>query len=187
MKYENLTSDQYYHVYNRGNNYENLFKENRNYIFFLDLMKRHLLEVTEILCYCLLKNHFHLLIKTKENCTDSEISQKFSNFFNSYSKAINRAHKRNGSLFKDRFSRKKIESEDYLKELIIYIHLNPTHHGFTDEFSTYPHSSFKSLISTKKTLLAREFVLELFDSNENFQYSHKTKIPELDEEITFEQ
>ncbi len=186
MKYENLTSDRYYHIYNRGNNNENLFKENKNYIFFLNLMKKHLVEVTEILSYCLLKNHLHLLIKTKENCDDQKISQKFSNFFNSYSKSINKAYNRNGSLFQDRFSRKKIDTESYLRELIIYIHLNPTHHGFTNDFSTYSHSSFESLISTKKTLLARKFVLELFRDKENFKYVHYAKTPELNKEITLE-
>ena len=186
MTYDPLTSDAYFHIYNRGNNREDIFREEINYSFFLNLMKRHIADVSDVLSYCLLKNHFHLLIRTKDRMEDGKISQKFSNFFNAYAKAFNKRYDRNGSLFKDRFSRKRIDNEAYLKELILYIHLNPVHHGFIENFETYSHSSYKSLISDKPTLLDRDFVLVLFDDIENFKWVHRSKVQELDKEIVFE-
>ena len=66
MKYEVLAEDSFYHIYNKGNNDENLFIDEKNYGYFLQLLKKHVLSVCNILAYCLLRNHFHLLIKTKE-------------------------------------------------------------------------------------------------------------------------
>lgn len=172
MKYEPLSSDKFYHIYNRGNNKENVFIEEKNYAYFLLLVKRHLLPVSDIYAYCLLKNHFHILVKTKQFENDALIGNGYSNLFNAYAKAINKKYNRTGSLFKDRFSRVNIEDEDYLRALILYIHLNPQHHGFTSDFSNYPHSSYKGLISDKDTELNRMEVLKLFDDRANFIYCH---------------
>ncbi|WBL22845.1 transposase [Zunongwangia sp. HRR-M8] len=108
MKYEPLQNNKFYHIYNRGNNGENLFIEDRNYPFFLSLVQKHIIPIAEIHAYCLLKNHFHLLIKTL-NADSIVLSKSFSNLFNAYAKAINKAYNRNGSLFQDRFSRIQIK------------------------------------------------------------------------------
>ena len=186
MKYEPLVADAYFHIYNRGNNKENIFKEDKNYYFFLKLMQKYISSICEVFAYCLLKNHFHLVIKTNDNADDKLISQKFSNFLNSYSKAINKAYDRNGSLFKDRFSRKKIDSEKYLKQLIVYVHLNPEHHGFVSDFKKYKFSSFKSYLSNSPSKLNREFILLLFDSRENFEVVHNQKKIDISNEFTLE-
>jgi REP element-mobilizing transposase RayT len=186
MKYEPLTEDTYYHIYNCGNNKENLFIEEENYSYFLKLIKKHLLEVSQILSYCLLKNHFHLLIKTKTNIESKKISQQFSNLFNAYAKAINKKYNRTGSLFKDRFSRINIKNEDYLKSLIIYIHTNSVHHNFTDDFKKFKHSSYSSIISVKPTLLDRDFVISLFDDVTNFEFVHNNKQLHIIEELLLE-
>ena len=122
MKYEPLIPDSFFHIYNCGNNKEDIFKEEKNYYYFLSLLKKYILPTCEVFAYCLLKNHFHLLVRTKDNIRNKEISQSFSNLFNAYSKSINKAYDRSGSLFKDRFSRIKVDSESYLKDLIVYIH-----------------------------------------------------------------
>lgn len=173
MKYEPLKSDQFYHIYNRGNNGENIFLEEKNYSYFLDLIKKHLLPVVEIYAYCLLKNHFHILLKTKIEQDENKISQGFSNLFNAYAKAINKAYNKTGSLFQTRFSRNRITSEDYLRSLILYIHLNPKHHGFITDYHDYPHSSYDALISNKRTELRRTEVIKLFDDLNNFIYCHQ--------------
>lgn len=185
MKYEPLTSEKYYHIYNRGNNREDLFLEEKNYFYFLDLLKKHIQPIAHVLAYCLLKNHFHLLINTKK-IEDKKISQAFSNLFNAYAKAINKQYKRSGSLFQDRFSRKIVKDENQLRNLIIYIHTNPTHHGFVEDFSTYKYSSYRSHLSKQKTLLDREFVLDQFDSRENFKYVHQAKSFDIDEDLSLE-
>ncbi len=120
-----------------------------------------------------MRNHFHIILKTKEATEDVIISRKISNLFNAYSKAINKTYHRTGSLFQDRFARKKIENEDYLKQLIIYVHLNPVHHGFIDDHRKYRHSSYQSYLSDRPSKLDREFILSLFDTRENFEYQHQ--------------
>lgn len=77
---------------------------------------------------------FSFAVYLKENFESKTISQCYSNFFNAYAKAINKSYDRTGCLFKERFSRIKITDETYLKSLIVYIHTNPTHHQFTDDF-----------------------------------------------------
>ncbi len=60
-----LLYDTYYHIYNRGVNRENIFVEERNYDLFLKLLEKHLLPVIDLLAYCMLRNHFHLLVRVK--------------------------------------------------------------------------------------------------------------------------
>ena len=128
----------------------------------------------------------HFLIKTKENITSKEISQSFSNLFNSYSKSINKKYGRSGSLFKDRFSRIKLDNEEYLKNLILYIHLNPIHHQFVDDFRVYKHSSYNSILSNKPTDLLREDVINLFEERKNFIDAHQIKEVNILEILTLE-
>ena len=178
MKQEKFEYDTFFHVYNRGNNKEDIFKEDKNYSYFLKLVRQHLLDVAEIYAYCLLKNHFHIVLRIKDK---SEIPDKyvdkvhvpFSNLFNAYSKAMNKAYNRTGSLFQEHLKRNKIKDENYLINLILYVHLNPVKHKFCDDFREYKHSSFLSYISDKPSSLTREFVLELFGGKDNFTFQHK--------------
>jgi REP element-mobilizing transposase RayT len=186
MKYEPLKSEQYYHIYNRGNNREDIFLEEKNYYYFLNLMKKYIVSIADVLAYCLLKNHFHLLIRTRQVDDESLISKKFSDFFNAYAKAINKQYNRSGSLFQDRFSRKIVKDEIQLRNLITYIHTNPTHHGFEVDFANYKYSSYNSLLSNQETLLDREFVLNQFGDRENYKYVHRTKSCEIDESFSLE-
>ncbi|KAA1244094.1 transposase [Aquimarina sp. RZ0] len=187
MKYKTIEADRYYHIYNSGNNKENIFKEERNYDYFLELIEKYLLSVCEIYAYCLLKNHFHLVLKTKKSLESKVISQKFSNMFNIYSKSINKAYDRSGSLFRDRFSRKRIDTEKYLIQLIIYVYLNPQHHKFVANFRNYKHSSYQSYLSEKPSKLNREFILLLFEGKSNVEYAHINKKIEIEESLTLEE
>ena len=181
MQYEPLVADRYYHVFNRGNNKQPIFFVKENYHYFLNLIKKYLTTVSDVYVYCLLSNHFHLLIKTKEEVQDHVISKAFSNFFNSYAKAINKSYDRTGSLFQDRFKRKLIEDEDYLRKLIVYIHLNPEVHQIVEDFRKYEFSSFKSFFSEKPSLLKRGVVLDLFGDIENFKFQHKERNFEIEQ------
>ncbi len=79
MKYSNAFEEGYfYHIYNRGNNSELLFKEEANYIYFLKLIRKYILPVADIYTYCLLNNHFHILIRIKENNLTPTTSGKIS-------------------------------------------------------------------------------------------------------------
>lgn len=64
-----LEPGRFYHVYTRGNNRENLFFEEKNYDYFLQLYKKYISPFADTYAYCLLRNHFHFLIKVKEVAT----------------------------------------------------------------------------------------------------------------------
>lgn len=186
-----------YHIYNRGNNREDLFREERNYRYFLQLYARHVHPIADTFAYCLMRNHFHLLVRIKETAPktsqDSETSQVsetcevskafkpsqyFSNLFNAYSKAINKAYGRTGSLFEERFGRIEVSSERYFANLIFYIHFNPQKHGFVDDFRDWQWSSYHALQAKSNTKLSRAEVLDWFGDAAQFENFHRGMVDE---------
>ena len=164
MKQDVIESGAIYHIFNRGNNHENLFPENKNYLYFLSLLSKYLLPVGEVYAYCLLKNHFHILIRIKDkNTLPEKLKEKphlaFSNFFNAYTKAINKMYNRSGSLFQEHMKRKRVNDQKYLMQLIAYIHLNPVKHGFSSDFKTYRFSSYNEYFSNKGTIINSDVIL----------------------------
>ena len=162
-----LEAGKYYHIYNRGNNRENLFAEARNYAYFLKLYTNHIEPVAATFAYCLLRSHFHLLVRIAEpRPVQSTPSRAFSNLFNAYARSYNRAYGRTGSLFQRPFGRIEVMSEAYLKHLVTYIHTNPQKHGFVTDFRTWPYSSYHALTATMPTRLQRDEVLTWFAGDE---------------------
>ena len=177
----------YYHIYNRGNNGIDVFLDNDSYYHFLRLYAKYVEPIAETFAWCLLKNHFHLLVRIKDkneidenqltyNTTEKpkviDPSRQFSHLLNAYTQAINKRHNRTGSLFETTFERKLVTNENYLQQLIFYIHNNPVHHGFVKQMSLYPWSSYDTVTSDKPTKLMRAEVIELFSDLENFVYFH---------------
>ncbi len=187
MQYEKLTAENYYHIFNRGNNKCDLFIEQENYDYFLKLLVKYILPIADVYSYALLKNHFHLLVKIKNIDDEKLISKSFSNLFNAYAKAINKKYNRTGSLFQYKFKRVKIDSDEYLKEVITYINLNPIYHQFTKEIQQYKYCSYNALICDKETLLNRKEVMELFDDKTNFIYHLKHKKLIFNEKLFLEE
>jgi len=185
-----LKEGNYYHIYNRGNNGDTIFYEKDNYYHFLRLYEKYIEPVTETYAWVLLNNHFHILvyIKKQDEINPEQLSystvqtpkkisvtNQFSHFFNAYTQAINKRHKRSGSLFEKNFERIQVSNEKYFRNLIYYIHNNPVHHGFTDDIDDYPWSSYGSIRSTRPTKIHRRHVIELFDDLKSFETYHKTK------------
>ena len=205
-----LVPGMYYHIYNRGNNRENLFLEKRNYPYFLSLYAKHIEPIADTYAYCLLRNHLHvsLRIKTEEEYLQTsrvletrEVSlkpkkfnpsQAFSNLFNAYAKAINKGYGRTGSLFEERFGRIPVTSDAYFTTLIFYIHYNPQKHGFVGDFRDWEWSSYHALIGTGQTKLKRVEVLNMFDGLKGFEEFHQGMMDEkkltvfIDEEFELE-
>jgi putative transposase len=190
-----LENGKYYHIYNRGNNGIDLFYEIENYKHFLRLYEKYIDPVAETYAWCLMKNHFHILVYIKEteeidstkleySSTDKpkivSASKQFSNLFNAYTLAMNKRYNRTGSLFEKNFRRKVVNSETYFQKLVFYIHNNPVHHKFAEHIIEYPWTSYGTVISNKKTKLQREKVIEYFHDLENFKYYHSSS-PNLDE------
>ncbi len=168
----------YYHIYNRGINSDVLFKEKTNYDHFLKLYEVHIDPIADTFAWCLMKNHFHLLVRIKEKeelKLDKIISpsQSFSNLFNAYTKAFNKYYNRHGTLFERPFRRKEINYEDYFQNVIIYIHNNPVHHKVCEHPLEYPWSSFLTCLSEKPTRLKRNEIINNFISVENFKTAHQ--------------
>lgn len=185
----------YYHIFNRGINGENIFREERNYHFFLQRYAKYVEPVACTYAYCLLKNHFHFLVRIKteeeqrrdfgtqnktlkvlETFRVLDPSQQFSNFFNAYAKAFNKTYSRTGSLFEHPFGRIEVDSDAYFLQLIAYIHQNPQKHGFVDDFRDWPFSSYHTLLSTRPTRLQQEEVLNWFGGPQEFKMYHQTTV-----------
>ncbi len=195
---EPLQPNSFYHIYNRGINSEDIFKEHQNYRYFLEKYAKYIEPIAKTYAYCLLKNHFHVAIhtktaeemldfyavknqvKTKKLSASDIISKQFSHFFNSYAQSINKSHNRTGGLFEEPFLRIYVENDEYLKALIVYIHRNPQNHGFVDDFKIYRHSSYQSFLSTAQTKLPREQVLKLFRGEETYKQSHESDLDNID-------
>jgi putative transposase len=177
-----LENGKYYHIYNRGINSDVLFKEKDNYDYFLKLYDLHIEPIAETYAWCLMKNHFHFLVRIKDiEETENKIlpSQSFSNFFNAYTKAFNKKYNRHGALFERPFRRKSIKNDNYFQNLIAYIHNNLVHHNICEHPINYPWSSYITCLSDKPTKLRRKEVIEIFDDIENFKYIHQLKSNDL--------
>ena len=188
MEIDEIEEGYFYHIYNRGNNSEKIFFSEENYAYFLKLLTKYIFPVADIYAYCLLNNHFHILVRIKEK-NEIEInklkfstvekpkevsaSRQFSHFLNAYSQAVNKKYARTGSLFEKRFERKRISDNHYLRQVILYINTNPLKHNLVEKPKDYKWSSYNSHISNAKTKLKRKEVIELFDDVENFVLSHK--------------
>jgi len=182
-----LEPGKYYHIYNRGNNGDNIFIEERKYAYFMNLYAKHIAPIAETFAYCLLRNHFHVCVRIKVDVGNprdprgpKRPGQHFSNFFNAYSKAINRAYGRTGSLFENRFRRKEITTDRYFQRLIHYIHWNPQKHGFVSDFRDYAYSSYHLFLVNEPTLVRRAQVLEWFGGPEGFVRKHRELTDEKD-------
>jgi REP element-mobilizing transposase RayT len=183
-----LQYDHFYHIFNRGNNRDDIFMEERNYRYFLQLYTEHVLPVADTYAYCLMRNHFHFLVRivtpqeqaltglTTLSGLPRKPSQHFSNLFNAYAQAFNRAHDRTGALFQRPFGRILITSDAYFEQLVTYIHRNPQKHGFVDDFREWPFSSYQAMLSTKPTHLARDEVLQWFEGVTSYESAHLSEM-----------
>ncbi len=131
-----------FHVYNRAVGNEKLFFKERNYTYFLKILNDKTSAYINIIAYCLLGNHYHLLIMVKDTAKPKDVSEAFRSFGISYSQAINKQEGRKGTLFMKPIKRKRINSEEYFRTVLIYIHTNPFLHGIVNNYQTYKWSSY---------------------------------------------
>ncbi len=176
-----------YHIYNRGNGKEKIFFSEENYYYFLRRYEKYICNYVDTFAYCLLPNHFHLLIRIK-NVDPETVSGNFRKFFISYSMSVNEREKRRGNLFQRGFKRKLIENERYFYTAVYYIHYNPVHHNIVKDLKKYKFSSYNNLISNDKTILCRDEVMEWFGGRGNFiDYHSQTKDRNFSNEYLIEE
>ncbi len=193
--YPVLTANNFYHIYNRGNNRENIFHKPENYFYFLRKYDTYLSPFLETYAYCLLPNHFHLLVRVRKETevllaakalnftkqgkpitdVDVIISEAFRRFFMAYAKAINKQSGRTGSLFQKNFKRKLVDNEAYFTTLVRYIHINPPLHGICDDYGTYLYSSYHRILIDNPSKLYKKEVLAWFNGKNGYVQFHNTK------------
>lgn len=180
-------------MYNRAVGKEKLFLSEANYYYFLSKLKQHTSPVADVFAYALLPNHFHLVVRIKqendimqyfhdkkrkpfnpkENSLSDFIMEQFSNWANAYVKAFNKMYNRKGGLFIDYMKRSLMQNDSDFTSYVFYVHKNAVHHGLTKKIGDWPYDSYNSLISYQQTSLLREDVMEWFGSKERFIQFHQ--------------
>jgi REP element-mobilizing transposase RayT len=137
----------FYHVINRGNAREKVFVSDRDREKFLEYLHAASDRFSLIVhTYCLMDNHYHLLVETPE----ANISKAIQWLNVSYAVYFNRKRGRNGHLFQGRFKAYVIDADEYLHALSRYIHLNPVRATLVDKPGMYPWSSYNALTGRTK-------------------------------------
>jgi putative transposase len=190
--YKDFAAGEYYHIFNRGNGKMNIFRDPDDYIFFLFRLKEYLFpewkrrrapsavskvernerssfpeESFSLVSYCLMPNHFHLLIGQN---TDVSISALMLRLSGSYVKFFNKKYERVGSLFQDQFKSVHVESNPQLLHLSAYIHLNPFTAGLIKTpDAPYPYSSYPEYVGVREgTLCRKEIILDQFENHPDY-------------------
>jgi REP element-mobilizing transposase RayT len=148
--------------------------------------------------YCLLPNHFHLLISIKEieeikllesfqtfqklpneklqPMIEKKLSKSFSNLFSSYTQSFNKVYELKGSLFIPNMKSEFINDESGICKVVHYIHANPVHHGFVKGLNEWKFSSYSAYLSQASTKLSKEMILDIFGSKEYFIKYHQQPV-----------
>lgn len=171
-----------YHIYNRGNNKIRIFFTDSNYIYFLKKIRNELLPFCDLLCYCLMPNHFHLLISVKtEGCEYIQLAGKETNMqklskaigklLSSYSQAVNIQNNTSGTLFQKKTKAKNLSdhslidqhftSQEYIINCFHYIHNNPMEANLVDKLRDWAYSSWPDYYSYRNgTLINKELAMQ---------------------------
>ena len=151
----------YYHVINRGNAGGNIFHTIRDREKFLEYIEKAAERFFVIIhTYCLMTNHYHLLIETTQ--PNLSLAMQWLNV--SYAAYYNKKRRRSGHLFQGRFKSVLVEADEYLKPLSRYIHLNPVQAGMVNSPDEFPWSSYPAFIGKIKPYdwLETGFLLAIF-------------------------
>jgi REP element-mobilizing transposase RayT len=179
-----LCPGEYYHLYNRGNNRNHIFYERANYLFFLRRLREYLVPVVDVVTYCLMPNHYHLLVQVKMPKVSGDVSNEMMRFSVSYTKAMNRRYDRVGSLFQGPFQAKHVGKNAYLVHLARYIFLNPVMAGLVDRPEDWEFSSYRECIGLRNgTLPNPEVVLGQFPSRAAYREFVEAYVPDEREMI----
>ena len=172
-------ADTYYHVYNRGVNKRKIFLDDDDYVYFLALLKRYLSENNELdkynriytnlngqldlLTYCLMPNHFHLLLYQHDDIKAMETLMR--SVLTTYTLYFNRKHNRVGHLFQGVYKASSVLNEPYLLHISRYIHMNP------DDYKNWPYSSWPYYVKGwQADWIKHDKIFELFEGDNYEQY-----------------
>lgn len=184
-----LVTDEIYHIFNRGVARFPIFTDRRDYNRFLETVYYYQFQgpkprfsqldrfkdskfeknkkIIEFICYCLMPNHYHFLIKQLQENGISEFINKISN---SYTKYFNTKHNRVGPLFQGQFKAVRIESEEQFIHVSRYIHLNPIASFLIKELKEYNWSSYPNYIGLQSDKICiKEQILSIFKTPQKYE------------------
>lgn len=170
-------AESYYHIYARGANKQKIFLDEADFTFFLSLLKRYLsreriattrgidfpklYDNINLLAYCLMHNHFHLLVF---QVSEKGMSRLMRGVMTAYGQYFNRKYHRVGHVFESSYRASRITNDTYLLHISRYIHLNPR------DWRHYPYSSLSSYIgNVKRDWLSVNRILDLYSSKDEYQ------------------
>ena len=171
-----LLSQSYYHIINRGNNKNIIFKEKEDYLYYLKLIHKYKKEHSfNLYHYCLMPNHIHLLIQTNK-ATDFPVFMKRTNL--SYYHYFKRKYDWMGHLWQNRFKSKPVGKDEYFIQCGKYIELNPVRANITKGPQEYPYSSYNYYSQGKEDNLLTEdlFYQELGKDKKERQLNYQKLI-----------
>lgn len=178
-----FANDYYYHIYNRGVEKRIIFQNQQDYCVFLEIMAYYLIPDSKIpkifsrkpkeriphsislLSYCLMPNHFHLLLQQKKNKGIQEFMHAIGVTYSMY---FNKKYQRVGSLFQGRFKAKMVDKDEYLLHLSKYIHLNPSKNPATYAYSSYQY--YLHSIAPKEFIDTTTILSYFSNKHKNFTY-----------------
>ena len=180
--YKQSGANEFYHIYNRGNLKDSIFLDDDDYQFFLLRLHQNLFPEKwsknrynriqplppnsfSILSYCLMPNHFHILIRQNRELSPGKLILKLCT---SYSKYFNKKYDRVGHLFQDRFRQILVDDDEYLKWLGAYIHLNPKTASLVKKTSDYRWSSYPEYLNGNEGFCSKLFLTEQFKNKNDF-------------------
>jgi REP element-mobilizing transposase RayT len=132
---------------NRGRRHENIFTDKTDYALFIELlMELSGLFQVRISAYCLMSNHYHLLLQTPKG----NLSRSMQRLNSIYSQRYNRKHGFDGPLFRGRYKSILVSADSYLLQLMRYIHKNPVRAGMVKAMEDYLWSSYPGYLSYAK-------------------------------------
>lgn len=196
-----FTNGEFYHIYNRGVDKRRCFLRRGHYLRFLKTMTniltkgsatqgRKIIKDTpltqkiSLICYCLMPNHYHFLIRQDKSGGVTEFMHKLNT---SYTKYFNIDSYRSGRLFEYTFKAIHIETEEQLLHLSRYIHLNPLVSGITKDLTTYPWSSYPDYIGIRDNKLCnKEEILNLIAQKEQHKKYEEFVTDQVDYAKTLE-
>ena len=156
-----------YHVMNRGTARQTTYLDENDYQAFLNTVaEAHRLWGIEVFSYCLMKNQYHLCLSTPKG----NLSRVMRHIDGLYTQRFNRHHKRDGPLFRGRYKAILVDKDEYLTQVVRYIHLNPIQIGVVKQPEEYRWSSHIKYLQTKGApqWLNTEEVLEQLDGRKGF-------------------
>jgi len=180
----------YHHIINRGMNRADVFNDSEDKEMFLKILCKSLKSHNAILhSYCLMDNHYHLLIETNQN----NLSMLMRSINANYAIYFNKLKKRTGHLWQGRFKSRYISSEIYLHELLRYIEHNPLRAKITESLHEYPYTSYRQFVGLQKSIpcLKNSLIFQWFETTQEvaefFDAGEGEKLEQLGKEIQKEE